>query len=379
MVVAGTLAVAAPASSVARPSAPVVQGPRIVSDPVAVYQLRAREAGVPASRLRFRCALDVQPMRACRATLRLRLESGRHVLRVRAVDPAGRSGPETRVAITVLERTPSIRVGNEPVNVAFGLGSVWVANHADGTISRVDPASGQVTATITVGGGPGGVATGPDAVWVANFGDGSVERVDPDTNRVVGRTQLGGQPVGIVASGADVWVGNFDGSVERLDAATGVVRARVRVGGKCGAVLLASGRLWVGNADGTVATIDPATGAVAGSPIPVGVDTDALAAGADGIWVSTYESATVALVDPSSRTVVRSVHLPGRGGGVAVAAGSVWASVYDGAKVLRVDPAAARIVDSVVVGVQPREIAVGGGALWVVDQGSDAVSRIALP
>ena len=40
--------------------------------------------------------------------------------------------------------------------VAVGLGSVWVANSVDGTVSRIDPASGRVADLIEVGAGPSG-------------------------------------------------------------------------------------------------------------------------------------------------------------------------------------------------------------------------------
>ena len=58
---------------------------------------------------------------------------------------------------------------------------VWVANTPDGTVSRIDPRRGVVTATIPVG-----AATGPptsrstrDGVWVSNEFGGTVARIDP--------------------------------------------------------------------------------------------------------------------------------------------------------------------------------------------------------
>jgi len=48
----------------------------------------------------------------------------------------------------------------------YGQGAVWVANAADGTVSRIDPVTGKVVKTIKVGGRPVGVATGDGYVWV---------------------------------------------------------------------------------------------------------------------------------------------------------------------------------------------------------------------
>jgi YVTN family beta-propeller protein len=59
----------------------------------------------------------------------------------------------------------SIAVGQNPVDVAVGLGSVWVAS-GDGTVSRIDPAAATVVETIRVGKSLGGIAVGGGAVWV---------------------------------------------------------------------------------------------------------------------------------------------------------------------------------------------------------------------
>ena len=51
-------------------------------------------------------------------------------------------------------RLEGITVGNGPIGVAAGAGSVWVANAQDGTVSQVDPGSLRVVATDHVGGDP---------------------------------------------------------------------------------------------------------------------------------------------------------------------------------------------------------------------------------
>jgi YVTN family beta-propeller protein len=59
----------------------------------------------------------------------------------------------------------TIGVGPNPLSVAAGEGSVWVAN-GDGTVSRIDPVTYEST-TIPVGSGLTGIAVGAGAVWVA--------------------------------------------------------------------------------------------------------------------------------------------------------------------------------------------------------------------
>jgi len=52
---------------------------------------------------------------------------------------------------TTLRPVDQIRVGAEPTDAAVGLGAIWVTNRGDGTISRIDPVTGDVTDTIEIG------------------------------------------------------------------------------------------------------------------------------------------------------------------------------------------------------------------------------------
>jgi len=74
-------------------------------------------------------------------------------------------------------------VGGNPVAIAAGLGSVWVAD-ASGTLTRLDPSTGAPTGPIRVGQNPTDIATGLGAVWVINQGDQTISRIDPVTNDV---------------------------------------------------------------------------------------------------------------------------------------------------------------------------------------------------
>jgi YVTN family beta-propeller protein len=72
----------------------------------------------------------------------------------------------TRIGITSGgQRT--IDVGDGPSAVAYGSGSVWIANHDGRSVMRIDPTTGDVTATIPVGNAPAGLAVAGDLVWVS--------------------------------------------------------------------------------------------------------------------------------------------------------------------------------------------------------------------
>ncbi|MFL6030620.1 MAG: BTAD domain-containing putative transcriptional regulator, partial [Gaiellaceae bacterium] len=143
---------------------------------------------------------------------------------------------------------PSIVVGEEPSAIAIAAGAVWVANHRDGTVTRIDPlgASRAVTTTITVGDGPAAVAGNADAVWVANELGDTVSRIDPETNTVTATIPVGRRPSAIAVGRGAVWVANAgDGTVSRIDAEKNAVVKMIRVGGSPTGLIAAGGSIWV--------------------------------------------------------------------------------------------------------------------------------------
>jgi peptide/nickel transport system substrate-binding protein len=99
-----------------------------------------------------------------------------------------------------------IGVGVDPDAVAVGAGGVWVANRADGTVSKFDPRAGAVTDTVRVGRGPAGIAAGPQGVWVANRADGTISRIDPSSGETQTTVRLDNPPRGVALSPHRVYV-----------------------------------------------------------------------------------------------------------------------------------------------------------------------------
>jgi YVTN family beta-propeller protein len=83
---------------------------------------------------------------------------------------------------------------------------VWVANSLDLTVSRIDPATGAVTATTGVGDGPSSIVVAKDGVWVSDEFDATLDRIDPRSARVIRTVHLGSSPQGLVRAGSGVWV-----------------------------------------------------------------------------------------------------------------------------------------------------------------------------
>ena len=139
-----------------------------------------------------------------------------------------------------------------PTGIAYGAGSLWVTNQADGTVSRIDPRARTVEATITVGSGPAGVALGDGAAWVANNLDGSLSRIDVEDNSVTSRTiARGGGAYGVAALGRAVWVSSeHAGTLSRVSTRRFTLLDTVRVGGALLGLAFVGDRLWFTNAAG---------------------------------------------------------------------------------------------------------------------------------
>jgi DNA-binding SARP family transcriptional activator len=70
---------------------------------------------------------------------------------------------------------------------------------APNEVAAIDIGSDRLVAAIPVGDRPGGIAFGSGSLWVANLGDQTISRVDPNSRRTLPMIPVGGQPAGIAA------------------------------------------------------------------------------------------------------------------------------------------------------------------------------------
>jgi streptogramin lyase len=380
-------AVAAPSRNEARPAAPHILGPRRTTDRTPTFRFVSHEAGLGTRSLGFRCAIDRERLHRCPSRYTARLALGRHTLRVRAVDPSGRTSRTSSARVSVVRPPPqadqTIRVGAGPFNVAEGYGSVWVA--VSGGLVRLDPASGAVVARIDLGNRPWGVTTGGGGVWVANQTDGTVTRVDPTTNAIVWRVRLDeapgwmASPVGVAVGGGSVWAADYvSDKIWRLDPATGAILGLAHVGDEHEFVGFGEGGVWVPSEDGTVGRLDPASGTVT-TLIAAGADADFLGFSPGSVWVSNYRSEFLWRIDPTTGTVAAKLRIGTGQQGVAFDGSSLWVAMYDSAEALRIDPTTGRVQRRVRVGGKPRGLVVSAGSVWVANSTSGTVSRIRVP
>ncbi len=97
-------------------------------------------------------------------------------------------------------------VGNGPTAVLLAFGSIWVANHLDRTVTRIEPSTGRVEATIEVGEGPNALGAAADSLWVGNEFDDSIVQIDPATNAAEPAVSVGGEAASLVVDGDGLWL-----------------------------------------------------------------------------------------------------------------------------------------------------------------------------
>ena len=145
--------------------------------------------------------------------------------------------------------TSSSAVLPEFSDLAFGLGSVWLANRAANTITEIDPSTNRRLRDITVGRAPTAVAVAFGSLWVANFADDTIWRVEisgrlkPVTHVEIG---VGDGPVDVASGEGAVWVANsLDGTVSRIDPRRNVAVERSAVGNEPRRLAIGEGAVWV--------------------------------------------------------------------------------------------------------------------------------------
>jgi DNA-binding beta-propeller fold protein YncE len=71
---------------------------------------------------------------------------------------------------------------------------------------RIDPATNRVGRSVRVGRGAGGVAFGGGSVWVADAIAHTVTRVDPQTTSVVATIRIPARPRALTVGEGSLWV-----------------------------------------------------------------------------------------------------------------------------------------------------------------------------
>jgi len=265
-------------------------------------------------------------------------------------------------------------VGARPSSIAYGSGSLWVANLDDQTVSRIDPNTRGVERNLSVVDTPTGLAASPGAVWVVGATTSPsviVRRIDPQFDSVSNATRIGnvvpGGPGSIAAQGLSVWVAPSSGLLSRLDPRSAKVIQHIDPNASPADVAVGPDAVWITDARAdTVTRVDRTTGLV--TPIAVGHGPSRIAVGSGGVWVADTLDDAVVRIDPQTRAVTTTVPVGASPVGVAVGAGAVWVANSRDGTVTRIDPSGAKKPATITVGESPQAVVIANGHVWVTVQ-----------
>jgi YVTN family beta-propeller protein len=272
------------------------------------------------------------------------------------------------------EVTTAVSVGTSPGPLAFEprSHSVWVGNLDDDSVTRIDSRPIRTGRTVAIGERPVGLAAGDGTVWVAGATRTrpfvTVRRIDARFDKVHSPIPIESLPEGgasIALGRRSLWIAPSFGLLTRLDAATGRVRGpRIDAGHSPGTVASNGHTVWVADkAAAVVSRIDPSTGVP--HPIPVAGGPADIALGAGAAWVTLSYDDSVARIDPATGSVKSTIRVGRRPVGVAVGAGSVWIANSGDGTVSKLSPQTGRVVDTIPVGASPQDLLVADGRVWV--------------
>jgi YVTN family beta-propeller protein len=265
----------------------------------------------------------------------------------------------------------SIPVGARPDAIAFGSGSLWVANVDDQTVSRIDPGSMRTLRTLSLADPPTGLAADANAIWVVESDPTasrvSLNSVDPRFDDVRLTKRLGnivpGGPGTVATQGDTLWVAPSSGLLAHLDPATRKVVGRVDPNSGPTAIAAGDGAVWVTDSEANnVTRVDP-TGLL--TPIAVGNGPTGIGVSDGGVWVADSLDNAVVRIDPNGRSVTTTIPVGRLPAGIAVGAGSVWVANSGDGTIDRIDPRTGTVRARIAVGGSPQEITIADGRAWV--------------
>jgi YVTN family beta-propeller protein len=259
----------------------------------------------------------------------------------------------------------AVTIGSVPIGIAADAGSVWVLDHTNGSVERVDPDTRKVIQTIRdVGSDPQAISARNGDVWVAAFGSRVITRINAEANQIVGRIEVGNHPAALIAGDTGVWVANSgDNTVQRIDANTEKTDPAIKVGDGPSALAMEGSTLWVANArSGTVTELNTQTKEPQHADIVVDAGPSALAVTESDVWVANQLGRTVSRIDRATRQVAR-IFVDDGPSSIVVRGNEVWVGYAYAGTLSRIDTRS-NTVTSVAVGSTLRALALVGDDVW---------------
>jgi branched-chain amino acid transport system substrate-binding protein len=108
--------------------------------------------------------------------------------------------------------TATIRIPSDGLNdIAVGAGAVWVSD-GGGVVWRIDPGRRATRRTIPVAKGVDSLTFASGFLWAVNPIEGTLSKIDPSTNEVSKTIAIGGTPRDVTADEGSLWVSDAGAS-----------------------------------------------------------------------------------------------------------------------------------------------------------------------
>lgn len=194
--------------------------------------------------------------------------------------------------------------------------------------------------------------------------------------------KVGYQPTGLAVGIGGVYAANEgDGTLRRVDALAGKLDSQkvTNLGGP-DAVAVGADSIWVTSRKTNMLTrIDPRTLTIA-EQIPVGHGPNAVAVGTGdyAVWVANEQDGTVMRIDANTNTQVPAggIKVGRRPRAVATSPGYVFVANRGGNTVTRIGAKSRRANGTIQVGKRPTAMIVANKLLWVANAGDGTVARV---
>jgi streptogramin lyase len=193
---------------------------------------------------------------------------------------------QTNEIASVFPVGPSVPEGG----IAVSRDSVWLVTDKNGTLARIDPASGQVRQTVQIPAGSFNPAYSDGQIWVTHSSGSDLTRIDASTGKVTGTIRTGRGPHFITTGGGSVWTLNAgDATVSRIDVRSGELTQTIplHIVARGGDLQFGEGHVWVTIQKVPLTAIDAKSGILECQWAGVGGDSFAIGHGA--IWMSNYQ------------------------------------------------------------------------------------------
>jgi YVTN family beta-propeller protein len=270
----------------------------------------------------------------------------------------------------------AIPIGGRVSGIAYGTGSVWVADYDGQTLERIDPSTARIVDSFALPSKPTDIAFGPREVWVASAPAGLLVRVDPRYGTIDRRIHLhqaawndgtpcSDAPMAVGRHG--LWIGHDVSALSHIDPERGTPVRQLILDAPVGSVADAADDVWVATSAGPyLSAVNPISNAIDGRTRVPGPG-DVIAVGEHAVWVASWLTNKVWRIDPDPRNpnptaIIQVGHGPS---GIAVGAGAVWVANSLAGTVERIDPRTDRVVNTIHVGNNPEALTVAGNRIWV--------------